>query len=185
MGDDDMAKLIEYTLMTIDGVIEDPPSWGFADYRDDGYLRDGLGLLLSCGAIVMGRVTYESNARIWPARAGQHPWADRLNEIAKYVCSSTIETAAWENTTILRGDAVAAVTRLKARAGRDLLAWGHGRLVEALFRAGLVDVLDLSIHPVFAGEGKMVCRPEQNVVLKHTATKTFSKGIVTLTYERP
>jgi hypothetical protein len=58
----------------------------------------------------MGRVTYESNARIWPARAGQHPWADRLNEIAKYVCSSTIETADWQNMTILRGDAVAEVT---------------------------------------------------------------------------
>jgi dihydrofolate reductase len=183
--DQNMRKLIEYTLITVDGVVEDPQSWGFASYRDDAYLRDGLGLLLSCEAMVMGRATYESNARIWPARAGQHPWADRLNEITKYVCSSTLEIADWDNTTILRRDALVAVARLKAQARRDLFTWGHGRLVEALFRNGLVDVLDLSIHPVFAGDGKTVFRPEQKVSMKLTATKTFSKGIVKLTYERP
>jgi dihydrofolate reductase len=179
-----MRKLIEYTLMTVDGVVEAPRSWGFADYRDDAYLRDGLGLLLSCEAMVMGRATYESSARIWPARAGVHPWADRLNEITKYVCSSTLDVASWNNTTILRGDALVEVAALKSRAGRDLFTWGHGRLAESLFRGGLVDVLDLSIHPVFAGGGETIFRPEQNVEMKLTATKTFSKGIVKLTYER-
>lgn len=179
-----MRKLIEYTLVTLDGVFEDPQSWGFAGFRDDAYLRDGLGLLMSCDAMLMGRRGYEGNARIWPGRSGTHPWADRLNEITKYVFSSTLESAEWSNTTIVRDDPVTAVANLKDQGGRDLLAWGHGVFVEDLFRHDLVDVLDLSIHPVIVGAGASWSRPGQTGTMKLAATKVFAKGIVKLTYER-
>ena len=76
-----MRKIIEYTLVSIDGVFEDPARLGFMGYRDDAYLRDGLGILLACDAMLMGRNTYESFAKIWPSRSD--PWAARLNAMQK------------------------------------------------------------------------------------------------------
>jgi dihydrofolate reductase len=175
-----MRRLIEYTLVSTDGVFENPQGWGAMSFRDDAYLRDGLGLLLACDAMLMGRNTYEAFARIWPGRSD--PWAVRLNAIQKYVFSSKLEKADWNNSTIVRGDVVAEVAKLKQQEGRDLLTWGHGLLAETLLKHQLLDVLDLSIHPVVAGRGKLFFREGENANLKLVATKSFSK-IVKLTYE--
>jgi len=175
-----MRKIIEYTLVSIDGVFENPQGWGFMSFRDDAYLRDGLGLLLACDAMLMGRRTYESFAKIWPG--GTHPWADRINAMQKYVFTSTLEKADWHNSTIVRGDVAAQATRLKQQEGRDLLVLGHGLLAETLLKQQLLDVLDLSIHPVFAGHGKLLFREGEDAKLRLVATKSFSK-IVKLTYE--
>ena len=175
-----MRKIIEYTLMSTDGVFEDPARLGFMEYRDDAYIRDGLGLLMACSAMLMGRNTYEANAKTWPNRA--HPWADRLNRITKYVFSSKLEKAEWSNSTLLRGNVVAEVKKLKQEEGPDLLIWGHGLLSETLLKEHLVDVLDLSIHPIVVGHGRQFFREGQQAKLRLTATKSFSK-IVKLTYE--
>ena len=175
-----MRKIIEYTLVSIDGVFEDPARLGFMGYRDDAYLRDGLGILLACDAMLMGRNTYESFAKIWPSRSD--PWAARLNAMQKYVFSSTLEKADWSNSTIVRGDIVAEVSKLKQQEGRDLLILGHGHLAETLLKQHLLDVLDLSIHPLVAGRGRLFFRDGENAKLKLLATKSFSK-IVKLTYE--
>src|SRR5215467_14343308 len=108
-----MRTLIEYTLLSVDGVFAGADISGFFEYRDEAYLRDGLGQLLSCDAMLMGRTTYEGLAKIWPGRDGTHPWAERINAMPKYVFSSTLETAEWNNSTIVRGEVVAEVTRLK------------------------------------------------------------------------
>jgi dihydrofolate reductase len=129
----------------------------------------------------MGRTTYEGFSRLWPGRA--HPWADRLNAMQKYVFSSTLENADWNNSTIIRGDVTTEVTRLKQQAGGNLLIWGHGLLAETLLKQRLVDVLDLSIHPLVLGHGKPFFRDGQNATLQLVAAKTFTKGIVKLTYE--
>jgi dihydrofolate reductase len=121
-----VRKLIEYTLVSADGVFENPQSWGAITFRDDAYLRDGLGQLLACDAMLMGRRTYEISAKIWPSRTD--PWATRLNAIQKYVFSSKLEKAEWKNSTVIRGDVVAEVRKLKQQDGRDLLMWGHGLL---------------------------------------------------------
>ena len=175
-----MRKIIEYTLVSIDGVFEDPARLGFMGYRDDAYLRDGLGILLACDAMLMGRNTYESFAKIWPSRSD--PWAARLNAMQKYVFSSTLEKADWSNSTIVRGDVVAEVSKLKQQEGRDLLILGHGHLAETLLKQHLLDVLDLSIHPLVVGRGRLFFREGENAKLKLLATKSFSK-IVKLTYE--
>jgi dihydrofolate reductase len=175
-----MRKVIEYTLVSIDGVFSGPQLLGFMDYRDDAYLRDGLGQLMACDAVLMGRTTYESFATIWPGR--DHPWAGRLNAIKKYVFSSTLEQAGWNNSTLVRGDATAEVTKLKEQDGGDLLVYGHGMLAETLLKQHLLDVLDISIHPVLAGSGKSLFRDGQTASMKLVSAKSFSK-IVKLTYE--
>jgi dihydrofolate reductase len=92
------------------------------------------------------------------------------------------EQAEWNSTFIVRGDVTAEARKLKEQAGGDLVIWGHTRLAESLMKSRLVDVLDLSIHPVLVGSGKRLFRDGQDVVLKLVATKTFSK-IVKFTYE--
>jgi dihydrofolate reductase len=175
-----MRRVIEYTLVSIDGVFTETQALGFMDYRDDAYIRDGLGQLMACDAMLMGRTTYESFATIWPGR--NHPWAGRLNAIKKYVFSSTLERAEWNNSTILSGDVAAEVTKLKEQNGGDLLVYGHGLLAQTLFKQRLLDVLDLSIHPVFAGSGKSIFHDGQTANMKLVSTKSFAK-IVKLTYE--
>ncbi len=174
-------RIIEYTLVSIDGVFASPSVSDFFAYRDDAYLRDGLGLLLACDAMLMGRNTYEGFAKLWPGRT--HPWADRINAIQKYVFSSTLTEAAWDNSTIVRGDVIAEVTKLKQQGGRNLVIFGHGLLGETLLKHGLLDVLDLSIHPLVIGSGRQFFREGVSATLRLVATKSFSKGIVKLTYE--
>lgn len=176
-----MRKLIEYTLVSADGVIGDAQNWGLRNFQDDAYLRDGLGQLLACDAMLMGRGAYEFFAKVYPSRTD--PWGVRVNAMQKYVFSSTLEKTAWDNSAIVRGDVVAEVRKLKQQEERDLLIWGHTLLAETLLKHDLVDVLDMSIYPVLAGRGKMFFREGQNLNLGLVTTKSFSKGIVKLTYE--
>jgi dihydrofolate reductase len=175
-----MRKIIEYTLVSIDGVFAGPGLAAFMGYRDEAYMRDGFGQLLACDAMLMGRTTYEHFAKTWPRSA--HPWADRLNGIKKYVFSSRLEQADWNNSTILRGGIAEEVTKLKQQEGGNLLTYGHGLLGQTLLKLKLLDVLDVSIHPVFVGSGKLLFREGEQAQLKLVATKTFS-NIVKLTYE--
>jgi dihydrofolate reductase len=175
-----MRKIIEYSLSSVDGVVTGPAMRRFFDYRDEAYCRDGLGLLLACDAMLMGRTTYEELSKIWPGR--QHPWAERLNAITKYVFSSTLQSADWDNSAIVRGDVTAEVIKLKQQDGGDLLVFGHGVLAQTLLKAQLIDVLDLSIHPFIAGSGGLLFHQEHTAAMKLAATKTFS-SIVKLTYE--
>lgn len=178
-----MRKIIESTLISVDGVFAETDFSKFFAFQDETYLRDGLGLLLSGDAILMGRTTYQSWTKIWPG--SPHPWAERLNAIPKYVFSSTLETAAWNNSTLVRGDVVAEVSRLKQQEGGNLLIFGHGLLGETLLKHHLLDVLDLEVHPLVLGHGRQFLRQDLNATLKFVAAKSFSTGIVRLTYELP
>ena len=176
-----MRKIIEYTLTSVDGAVEGSALSGFADFRDDAYMLDGLSQALVCDALLLGRNTYESFARIWPKRTD--PWADRINAMQKYVFSSKLEKVEWNNSTIVRGDVVAEVTKLKQQEGQNLLIYGHGLLGETLLKCRLLDVLDLSIYPLVVGHGTQFFREGADTKLRLVAAKTFSKGIVKLTYE--
>jgi dihydrofolate reductase len=176
-----MRKIIEYCLVSADGIVLDDP-FPFRDYHDDAYLRDALGLFEACDAMLWGRTTYERFAKMFPGREGTHPYAARLNAIRKYVFSSKLERAEWNNSTIVRGDAAAEVTKLKQQDGGDLLILGHGLLGEALLKQRLLDVLDVAIYPILVGHGRPFFRESQAVKLKLAATKSFSK-IVKVSYE--
>ncbi len=176
-----MGRIIEYTLVSADGVFSHPQLVGnLASYREDAYYRDGLGVLRSTVAMLYGRKTYEAFSKTWPGR--DHPWAKDLNEIKKYVFSNTLRRGDWGDTTILGGDVVAKARRLKEDTAGDLLIFGHTQLAEALMRAGLVDLLDLSIHPVFLGQGGLLVRDGLRADLRLVGTKVFSP-IVKLSYE--
>ena len=177
-----MRNMIEYTLVSLDGVYAGPALAKFSEYRDDeAYMRDGLDQARACGALLMGRTTYEDFTKIWPRRTDL--WADRINAMPKYVFSSELEKVNWNNTTIVRGDVVAEVTKLKQQEGRDLLIYGHGLLAETLLKHHLLDALGLSIYPLVLGRGKQFFREGETATLKLVATKSFSKGIVRLSYE--
>jgi dihydrofolate reductase len=175
-----MGKIIEYTLVSVDGVQTDPA--GLASrYRDDAYLRDGLGVLCASEAMIMGRSFYEGSVKLWSSRK-DHPWARRLNSMPKYVFSSTLTAAEWDNSVIVSGDVITEATKLKERTSGDLLIWGHTRLAETLLRHGLVDLIDLSIHPVLAGHGGLLFREGLNASLRLMSAKSFSQ-IVKLTFQ--
>ena len=179
-----MRKIIEYVLVSTDGVYEDPVGMmRVGEYQDEAYLRDGLGLLTASDAILFGRNTYEAFAELYGGGGTHKPmWADRLNTIPKYVFSSTLDKADWGNPTIVRGDVVTEVTRLKQQGGGNLLILGHGQFGETLLRERLIDVIDLTIYPLLLGRGKQYSQAVQPAKLKLAAVKTFSK-VVKLTYE--
>ena len=112
-----MRKIIESTLVSADGVIGDPPRWAM-EYRDAEVTAEALERLAGTDAMLMGRGTYELFSAVWPGQADE--FADRMNSIRKYVFSATLAEADWNNSVILRGDAVAEVTRLKRQDGADL-----------------------------------------------------------------
>jgi len=173
-----MRKVIEYCLVSADGImLEDP--FPFRDHLDDAYLRDRLG----CDAMLFGRTTYERLAKRWPPGSEvTRPYTARLNAIRKYVFSSKLETAEWNNAIIVRGDVTAEVTKLKQQDGGNLLILGHGLLGETLLQHRLLDVLDLAIYPVLVGHGRPFFREGQAMKFKLAATRCYSK-IVKVTYE--
>jgi len=176
-----MRRIIEYCLVSADGIVLDDP-FPFQDYMDDAYLRDRVGVFAACDATLWGRTTYERFAKRWAGNQATSPYIARLSAMRKYVFSSKLDTAEWNNSTIVRGDVAAAVLELKQQDGGDLLVLGHGLLGETLLQRRLVDVLDLAIHPVFVGHGKPFLREGQAANLRLAATKSFSK-VVKVTYE--
>src|SRR5215813_13611337 len=104
-----MRKIIESTLVSLDGVIGDPHLWAMERFDEEAQ-KEALEGLLASDAMLMGRRTYEIFAGVWPARTG--PYAERLNNMPKYVFSSTLRTADWNNSTIVQGGVVAEAARL-------------------------------------------------------------------------
>jgi dihydrofolate reductase len=139
--------------------------------------------------MLLGRVTYEEFASYWPEQtsdgeAGEI--ADFMNDTPKYVVSSTLKSADdWKNTTLIDGNnAVAELTALKQQPGKDISITGSGTLVRTLLRDGLLDELRLLVHPIVVGHGKRLFDEGEQVPLKLTDSKTFSTGVLALTYER-
>jgi len=174
-----VRKVIESTLISADGVVGDPQLWAM-EYRDAEVEKDALERLGDADALLLGRGTYQVFAATWPGQAGE--FADRMNSIRKYVFSASLDEVAWNNSVILRGDAVAEVTRLKQQDGGELALYGHGRLAQDLLEHGLVDELRLSVHPVLVGSGQVLFRDGQKQPLEFAGAKTFGTGVVVLTY---
>ena len=175
-----MRKIIESTLVSLDGVIGDPPTW-VGDYLDEEFQKDALERLLESDAMLMGRRTYEMFANTWAARTD--PFASRINDMRKYVFSSTLEEADWKNSIVVKGDVVTEVRKLKQQAGRDLVMYGHGLLAQTLLKHGLLDELRVSIFPVIVGRGKLLFRDDESTTLKLVATESRRTGVVVVRYQ--
>jgi dihydrofolate reductase len=155
-----MGKLVITEFVSIDGVFEDPGGaegyehggWTFEYDRGEEGDAFKLDELTGAAAHLLGRVTYEGFAAAWPSREG--PFADRLNNDPKYVVSSTLERPTWQNTTVLAGDAVEEVAKLKLETEGVILVAGSGSLARTLLAADLVDELRLMVFPTILGRGK-------------------------------
>jgi len=175
-----MRKIIESTLVSVDGVIGDPHLWA-TDYFDSEAEKHALELLLESDAMLMGRRTYEFFATAFPHRTGAY--GDRVNAIRKYVFSSTLRNADWSNSSIVKGDVAAEAAKLKQQDGMDLVIYGHGLLGETLLKHHLLDELNLWIHPVVVGRGKLLFREGGKTNLKLVRQKSLGTGIVVVTYQ--
>jgi dihydrofolate reductase len=155
-----MAKLVVTEFVSVDGVFEDPGGsedyeyggWTFEYDRGDDGNRFKLDELMQAEAHLLGRVTYEGFAVAWPSREGE--FADRLNSAPKYVVSTALRNPEWHNTTVISGDVVAEVSKLKERTGGSILVAGSGTLVRTLLANDLVDELRLMVFPTVLGRGK-------------------------------
>ena len=138
-----MREIVNSTYISLDGVVEQPHTWPSIDRPSDGR-GDQIqtDLLASCDAVLMGRRTYDSFAPAWQPRSGD-PLSDRMNAIAKYVVSTTLEDPDWNNTTVISGDVAAQIRELKMRPGQDIVQYGFGAVSTLLMEYGLLDVLRL------------------------------------------
>ena len=158
-----MSKLVVSEFVTLDGVFEDPGGaegvdrggWAFRFDRGPGGDKFKLDEVMSAGALLLGRVTYEGFAAAWPEREGTGPFAEKMNAMPKYVVSSTLRAPAWNNTSVIDpGDFMRRVGELKHEVDGDVLVAGSGRLARSLGESGLVDEYRLMVFPVVLGRGK-------------------------------
>ncbi|WP_336206989.1 dihydrofolate reductase family protein [Nonomuraea sp. LPB2021202275-12-8] len=179
-----MKKIVAGLFISLDGVVEAPQKWHFPYYDED--MGRSVGWLMErADVLLLGRRTYEEFAAHWPHQDPAEPLAATLNNITKYVVSGTLDTASWQNTTIISGDVAARLTELKRQPGKDITISGSPTLVTSLLRDGLLDELHLLVHPIVIGSGQRLFEDGiGEIPLKLTASESFNTGVLDLTYER-
>src|SRR3954452_16424136 len=156
-----MGKITVAEFVSLDGVMEDPGGaegykhggWTFK-YPDDEGMKFKFDELMEHDAHLLGRVTYDGFSKAWPDMKDDAGFADKMNGMPKYVVSSTLQEATWNNSAILRGDVAEEVRKLKEEPGDQILVGGSAQLVQALVRNDLVDEFRLMVFPVVLGSGK-------------------------------
>jgi dihydrofolate reductase len=191
-----MGKIVATEFISLDGVIEDPG--GSEDYAHGGWTfeidrgEEGnafkLGELEEAEAQLLGRVTYEGFAAAWPEREGDPQMGDfakKMNTMPKYVYSTTLESADWQNTTVLSGDFATDIAKVKEEVEGVILVAGSARLVQGLIAADLLDELRLMLFPVTLGGGlRLFADDGGKVSLSLADARTVGAGVQLLTYER-
>jgi dihydrofolate reductase len=184
-----MGTIVVSDNVSLDGVVQDPAG-------DEGFGRGGwVGLIkdrpqlgklaleeaLGAQALLLGRRSYEWFAGRWPARSGE--LADRLNTMPKYVVSSTLKDASWPNSTVLKGDVVSEVSRLKQQLDGEIVVLASFRLVHTLMEHDLVDELRLKIFPVVLGAGeRLFAETSTKKPLRLVASRIVDDGVAYLTF---
>lgn len=184
-----MRKIVVSEFLTVDNVMEDPGGaepfkyggWSF-ESSDDQSGKYKLEEMSEIGALLLGRVAYEGFAKVWPTLKDDMGYADKMNSMPKYVVSTTLKKAEWNNSTIISKDVVKEIAKLKEEPGDDIFVFGSAELTNTLLQHDLVDEFRLMIHPVILGTGKRLFFKDKKVPLKLLDTKVFSKGIILLTY---
>jgi dihydrofolate reductase len=177
-----MRKIKSNFFISLDGVVESPDQWHFPYFNDEMGAAVGAGFATT-DAVLMGRVLYDEWAAYWPEHAGE-PFGDVLNSIKKYVVSDRLQAAEWQNTEIISGNAVQKLIDLKAQNGGDITMSGSATTVRWLLREGLLDELNLLVHPIAVGEGKARLFPpdEPRLPLELLSAETFATGVLSLRY---
>jgi dihydrofolate reductase len=186
-----MGRIVVSEFVSLDGVMEDPGgsekskhgAWTFKFPRGEAGDRFKIDETRNAEALLLGRVTYEGFAQAWPARHGDE-FSDKFNSMPKYVVSSTLKKADWNNSTVLKGDAVEEVSKLRQRLQGDIVVHGSARLVQTLIAHGLVDELRLMVYPVILGSGKRLFGETSEMKpLRLAESKAVGDGIAILVYK--
>jgi len=164
-----MRKLVVTEFLTLDGVMEDPaPPPGYPSPEVGKFKHHEL---FESDALLLGRVTYEGFAKYWPTQKGTGEFADRMNNLPKFVATTTLKSLEWNGSTVLGPDVVAAVEKLKRQEGQNLLVYGSGTFAQTLLRHGLVDELRLLVYPLVRGSGKRFFTGPDRLPLKLAASR--------------
>ena len=186
-----MGRIVVSEFVSLDGVMEDPGGaegfkhggWTFKFNRGKDGDKFKLDETKAAEALLLGRVTYEGFAAAWPTMGGDE-FSDKFNSMPKYVVSSTLEKAGWNNSTILKGDAVKEVSKLRQRLDGEILVNGSAQLVQTLVANDLVDELRLMVFPVVLGSGKRLFGEASDMKrLRLADSKTVGDGIAILIYK--
>ena len=184
-----MGRIVVTEFVSLDGVMEAPggdeefrhAGWTFQINRGEEGNKFKMDEALDADALLLGRVTYEGFAKAWPSRDGE--FADKFNGMPKYVVSSTLENPEWNNSTVLEGDPVEAVARLRDAHEGDIVVHGSAQLVQTLVEHDLVDELRLMVFPVVLGAGKRLFgETSDKKSLTLADSKTVGDGVAILIY---
>jgi dihydrofolate reductase len=188
-----MGRIVISENVTLDGVVQDPTGedgfdrggwWGQIEDDDNRAWAEVTARgAMEAAALLLGRRTYAWLAARFPARTGA--WADRLNTMPKYVVSSTLTDPEWPNSTVLNGDAVEEVTKLKDRVDGDIVVNASAQLVATLVEHDLADELRLFVFPFVLGDGeRLFAKTSEAKRMRLVATTAVGRELVLLTYER-
>ncbi|MGW7533210.1 dihydrofolate reductase family protein [Amycolatopsis sp. NPDC054798] len=174
-----MRKIVASLFVSLDGVAEAPETWHFPYFDDE--MGNAVGAAMAgSDAMLLGRVQYQQFAAFWPA--SEDEVADFMNNQKKYVVTNTLTEAEWNNTEIISGDVLGRIRELKSGEGKDIGVTGSLTLVRALLTAGLLDQLQLFVHPIVLGKGARWFDDLGTVELRLASAETFPTGVIHQTY---
>jgi dihydrofolate reductase len=184
-----VGRIVVTEFVSLDGVMEAPgggeefkhAGWTFQINRGEEGDKFKLDEAFDAEALLLGRVTYEGFAKAWPSMEGE--FADKFNGMPKYVVSSTLENPEWNNSTVLEGDPVEAVAKLRDAHEGDIVVHGSAQLVQTLIEHDLVDELRVMLFPVVLGTGKRLFgETSDKKSLTLADSKTVGDGVTILIY---
>ena len=187
-----MGKIVISENVSLDGVVQDPT--GEEGFRHGGWFvqvgdkdreewaQAEFEEALGAEALLLGRRSDEYFGSRWNSRSGE--WADRLNSLPKYVVSSTLDDPVWNNSTVLTGEVVSEVSKLKQELAGEIVVYASRQLVHTLIEHDLVDELRLMVYPVVLGDGeRLFGATSDKTSLRLRGTRTVGDGLAYLTYE--
>ena len=177
-----MGKIVSNFFISLDGVVEAPDQWHFP------YFDEKMGQAVEQGmetakAMLMGRVLYGEWSEYWPAQGPDVPFSEFINDIPKYVVSNSLTEATWKNSTVVTGDVASRLREIKESTDGNIAMSGSATTVRWLLANGLLDELNLLVHPVAVGKGQRLFEdtPLQKLELIHN--ETFETGVLHLIYK--
>jgi len=174
-----MGSINAGLFIALDGVIEAPQTWQGGYFNDEMGAAVG-GMMAGNDAMLLGRQTYDEFAAYWPSADPADPITAQMNGTPKYVVSTTLDKADWQNSTVVSGDIKAELLKLKQ--DKQLGVTGSATLVRWLLQEGLIDELHLLVHPLAVGAGKRLFEPGEKVQLRLIDSTAFSTGVLHLVY---
>ncbi|GIH73910.1 dihydrofolate reductase family protein [Planobispora longispora] len=176
-----MGKIVSNFFISLDGVVESPDQWHFPYFNDEMGAVVGEGMQ-NAAAFLMGRTLYEEWSSYWTTTDQDQEFAAFINGLPKYVVSSTLEKAEWNNTTVVSGDVAAQLREIKQQTAGDIQMSGSATTVRWLLANGLLDELHLLVHPIAVGHGRRLFEDTPTHPLKLVKSATFQTGVLDLIY---